>query len=111
LKELAGGYAFGMIGWCVGATTAKLVSGNDAAVPIVGYSVYGLGASIGVWLTGEQYDGGKYMDTFVGTASFPLLVTGIAALLGTRLNASNELVWFSLPIGAFIGYNLSLIWD
>jgi hypothetical protein len=100
-----------MIGWCAGANMAKMATGNDGAVPIGGYSAYIIGTSVGVWLTGKQYDGGKYLDTFIGTVSFPFLLTGIAALLDTRLNASHKIVWFSLPIGAFVGYNLSLIWD
>ena len=122
LQELAAGYAFGTIGWCVGATSAHAIwsTEEDALVigrytlwngenapSVWGYSLYGLGASIGVWITGKQYDDGEYISTLVGTILFPLVLAGVKKAMAIELKEVDEVISFSLPLGAFIGYNLS----
>jgi hypothetical protein len=108
LRELAGGYALGAIGWCVGANLGNAIWETKEAVPICGYLLYGISSSVGVWVTGKQEDGGKYFDTVIGTVALPLIVMGIVKACGTESRVASDLIWFSLPIGTFIGYNLSV---
>ena len=107
LQELTAGYAFGAIGWCAGVNGANAIWNTKDAATIGGYVLYGLGASIGVWLTGSQHDKGKYFDTLLGTVLFPIILTSVKKAMGIELSEVDEVISFSLPVGAFIGYNLS----
>lgn len=73
-QELGASYALGGIGWCIGATAGYWIWETFDAAAIGGFSLYGLGASMGVWLVGQKYDEGNYFWTVVGTAALPLLL-------------------------------------
>ncbi len=108
VQELIGGYSFGAIGYCIGVNGANAIWGNEGNTHIIGgYLLYGLGASLGLWITGKQYDDGKYVNTLIGTILFPLALAGITKAMAIESKEVNEMISFSLPIGAFIGYNFS----
>lgn len=108
-KEIAAGYIFGTVGWCVGINIgyAAFKKKEGLIVPICGYTLYGLSSSVGVWIVGKEYSGGKYLPTLCWTAGLPLAIIGVSMACGIQLSTANALVWVSLPIGSFIGYNLS----
>ncbi|MCK4353295.1 hypothetical protein KAW65_07820 [candidate division WOR-3 bacterium] len=110
IQELGAGYALGGIGWCIGATLAHGIWANTKdslnAATMGGYSLYGLGTSIGVWWVGQRYDEGRYWTTVWGMVSLPLLLKVLGETLQIESEDFDEFVSFSLPIGAFIGYNL-----
>ena len=110
IVELVAGYAIGTIGWCIGVNTGNAIWKTDDAIAIGGYSLYGISSSIGVWMTGKQYNKGKYLHTLIGAISLPLTIIGIAQMCGKEFfGPANDFVWLSVPIGAVIGYNLSTV--
>ena len=113
VQEIIAGYTFGQLGWCLGATLGKGIGKTNDAASITGYALYGLGTSIGVWWVGNHHFEGKYFHTLVGTVLLPSLLLLIKEnprlKLGTEAEQNiNDVIHFSLPLGAFIGYNLSV---
>ncbi|MDI6840403.1 MAG: hypothetical protein QMD71_06125 [bacterium] len=107
LNELAAGYVLGGIGWCIGTILGYAIWGTEDAALIGGFSLYTLGATFGVWKVGQQYDESRYFTTLIGAVSFPLVLIGAKRVLKIKSSEFDKLIGFSLPIGAFIGYNLS----
>lgn len=108
LVELMAGYTLGTIGWCVGANIGNAIWKTDDAIAIGGYALYGISSSTGVWLFGKQYNEGKCLHTLIGAVALPLTIIGIAQMFGMQISPANDIVWLSVPIGAVIGYNLSV---
>lgn len=112
-QEIAAGYAFGSLGYYLGTIISYNMARSPDTVPTVvkmsGYSLCALGASVGVWWMGNKYFKGNYLATLFSAVLFPssLAIINKYATKSSKLDkAMDDIIVISLPIGAFLGYNI-----
>ncbi|MDD2889679.1 MAG: hypothetical protein PHE49_03440 [bacterium] len=103
LQELAAAYVFGSLGWYSAALIAYETDTN--AVNIPAHSFYVLGASLGTWWIGNKCSKGSLWNTLAGCVLLPSAIAVTNKYLIKKPVVGDIVVFYSIPIGAFLGFN------
>lgn len=108
-QEFVAGYAFGGLAYYFGAILSYDLSNSPDTVPVsvkaIGFSLCGLAASAGVYWIGNKYFKGNLLGTLAGCILLPATI-GVINKYTAKSDAAEDIMLVSIPLGAFLGYNI-----